>query len=167
MLKFVDNQKVSNVIDAEFPKVSGSGEITVSKPKDIQEQRDRLKEAYGDKSEESDRAYRKSMTLTTYTLQQRFELGLLNPGAYCQLALEMDEIGKAGPEKFDVEDFIDRWKVETGVAYNKKTKADEVKYKRLNAAVVNRELLRLEKVTKSSIVQELKVEIDYNQGYEE
>jgi hypothetical protein len=167
VLKFVDGERAvsTNVVEVEFPQTGG--EITVSKPLDIQEQRDRLKAEFGDNSEESDRSYRKHMTLTTYTLQQRFELGLLNPGAYCQLALEMDEIGKAGPEVFDVEDFIDRWKVETGTVFNKKTKQDEVKYKRLNPAVVNRELLRLEKVTKSSIVQELKVEIDYNQGYEE
>jgi hypothetical protein len=167
MLTYANNERVAatNVVEADFSQ--SGGETTVSKPTNIQEQRDRLKAEFGDKSEESDRSYRKSMTLTTYTLQQRFELGLLNPGAYCQLALEMDEIGKAGPEVFDVEDFIDRWKVETGVVYNKKTKQDEVKYKRLNPAVVNRELLRLEKVTKSSIVQELKVEIDYNQGYDE
>jgi hypothetical protein len=160
---YATDTQESNII--EFPQEGG--ELAVTKPSNIQEQRERLKEAFGDKSEEANRSYRKSMTLTTYTLQQRFELGLLNPGAYCQLALEMDEIGKDGPEKFDVEDFIDRWKVETGVTYNKKTKKEEVKYKRLNAAVVNRELLRLEKVTKSSIVQELKVEIDYNQGYEQ
>ena len=158
---YATDSQETNVI--EFPQEVGD----VTKPSNIQEQRERLKKLFGDKSEEANRAYRKSMTLTAYTLQQRFELGLLNPGAYCQLALEMDEIGKDGPEKFDVEDFIDRWKVETGVTYNKKTKQEEVKYKRLNAAVVNRELLRLEKVTKSSIVQELKVEIDYNQGYDQ
>jgi hypothetical protein len=166
MLQFANGERVaSNVVDVDFAQTGG--EIAVAKPANIQEQRDRLKAEFGDKSEESKREYRKSMNLTTYTLQQRFELGLLNPGAYCQLALEMDEIGKNGPEVFDVEDFIDRWKVETGVSYNKKTKQDEVKYKRLNPAVVNRELLRLEKATKSSILQELKVEIDYNQGYEE
>ena len=164
MLQFANGERVAtNVVDF----AQAGGEITVSKPVDIQEQRDRLKAEFGDKSEESNRSYRNKMTLDRYTLMERFELGLLNPGAYCQLALEMDEIGKAGPEKFDTEDFIDRWKVSTGFTFNKKTKQEEEKFKKLNPAVVSRELLRLEKATKTSLVQELTVEIDYNQGYEE
>jgi hypothetical protein len=131
------------------------------------EQLGRLKAEFGDKSQDSGRAYRNKMTLDRYTLMERFELGLLNPGAYCQLALEMDEIGRSGPEKFDIEDFIDRWKVSTGFTFNKKTGAEDEKFKKLSAAVVSRELIRLEKVTKTSIVQELVLEIDYNQGYEE
>lgn len=155
MLAFTDGQRASNVVDMP------------TKPANIEEQRDRLKETFGDKSEESKRSYRNSMTMDRYTLQQRFELGLLNPGAYCQLALEMDQIGAKGPEKFDTEDFIDRWKVSTGFKFNKKTGAEDETFKKLNPAVVNRELLRLEKVTKTSIVQELTLEVDYNQGYDE
>jgi hypothetical protein len=155
MLAFTDDQRTSNVVDMP------------TKPKDIQEQRDRLAAAHGDKSEEAKRPYRPSMTMHRDVLKQRFQLGIYSPGAYCQLAFEMDEIGKAGPEVFDTEDFIDRWKVETGVSYNKKTKADEVKFKRLNAAVVNRELLRLESSTKTSIVQTLMIEVDYGQGYDQ
>ena len=138
-----------------------------SKSMTIEEQRERLAQTFGDQSSDSNRGYRNSMTLDRWTLQQRFELGLLNPGAYCQLALEMDEIGTDGPEAFDVEDFIDRWKVSTGFKYNNKTKEEEEKFKKLTPAVVHRELLKLEKVTKSSLVQQLTVEIDYNQGYSE
>jgi len=172
MLQSIDgNQpvKVDNVVpmrsqlDVETPATDG----TIVKSGLTDEQRQMLIDKFGDESKSANRAYRNKMTLDRYTLQERFELGLLNPGAYCQLALEMDEIGKNGPEDFDIEDFIDRWKVSTGYKYNKKTKEEEEKFKKLNAAVVHRELLRLEKVTKSTIQQKTVLEVDYNQGYDD
>jgi hypothetical protein len=123
-----------------------------------------IKDTFGDASKEANRPYRNSMIIGRHTLLQRFELGLLPPAAYCQLAFEMDEIGKTGPEKFDVDEFIDRWAVSTGFKFNKKTKEEEETFKKLSPAVVNRELLRLESVTKSTFIQEIIVQIDYNQG---